>query len=266
MQSSVIRCGTVSEHELRCVQRRESIDESSPTRNMPPTERMAPTETPVTRISRSTLLLSLLLTATLAFDGVLLWKRQRYLEEAARLRKGMSTLEAKRADAILSAETDQSGLMLQLMRQQAAGDDAIHLAINTDSSSVTLESGLAQLRVFHADIGPERRVGLAPDTLQATVPRGTRTVERILSATDTFELPTWLWTDRGLAIPSQRSGPGWTGPGAIVTTGGTLLYSLPNSGPLADSSYVMPGAIRVPVADLNAIRGSLTRGMKVYFF
>ena len=233
---------------------------------MPPTERLAPTDTPMTRISRSTVLLSLLLTATLAFDGVLLWRRQRYVDEAARLRTGMSTLEAKRADAILSAETDQSGLMLQLMRQQAAGDDAIHLAINTDSSSVTLESGLAQLRVFHADIGPERRVGLAPDTLQVTVPRGTRTIERILSAKDTFELPAWLWTDRGLPVPAQRSGTGWTGPGAIVTTGGTLIYSVPTSGPLADSSYIMPGAIRVPVADLDAIRGSLTRGMKVYFF
>ena len=220
----------------------------------------------MTRISRSTLLLSVLLTGTLVFDGALLWRRQRYLDEAARLRTGMSAIEAKRADAILSAEADQSGLMIQLMRQQAAGDNAIHLAINTDSSSVALESGLAQLRVFHADIGPERRVGVSPDTVHVTVPRGTRSIERILLATDRFELPAWLWTDRGLPIPAQRSEAGWTGPGAIVTTGGTLIYSTPASGPLADSSYIMPGAIRLPVADLNAIRGSLARGMKVYFF
>ena len=267
MRSSVLGCGPVNVHELRCGrQHNPTNDESSPALNMPPTDHSHSKAETVTRISRSSLLLVLLLGATLVVDGVLLWRRQRYLDEAARLRVGMSALESKRADAILSAEADQSGLMLQLLRQQAAGDDAIHLAINTDSSSVALESGLAQLRVFHVDIGPERRVGVAADTLRVTVPRGTRSVENILSSTDTFELPAWLWTDRGMPIPAERRGVGWTGPGAIVTSGGTLIYSIPTSGPLADSSYVMPGAIRVAVADLEAIRGSLARGMKVYFF
>jgi hypothetical protein len=152
------------------------------------------------------------------------------------------------------------------MRRQAAGDDALHLAINTDSSTIVLERGGALLRQFPARIGPERRVGVPPDTVQVSVPRGTRTIEKLLGAADAFELPAWLWTDRGLPIPPNRAVAGWAGPDAIVTTGGTLIYALPSAGPLADSSYVMPGAIRAPAADLAAIRANLTRGTKVYFF
>jgi hypothetical protein len=51
-----------------------------------------------------------------------------------------------------------------------------------------------------------------------------------------------------------------------VLSGGTLLYALPASGPLADSTYVMPGAIRLAVDDLRAIRENLSTGTRVYFF
>jgi hypothetical protein len=51
-----------------------------------------------------------------------------------------------------------------------------------------------------------------------------------------------------------------------VTTGGTLLYAVPGSGPLADSSYVMPGSVRLDAGDLRAIRENLTPGTRVYFY
>ncbi len=51
-----------------------------------------------------------------------------------------------------------------------------------------------------------------------------------------------------------------------MTSGGTLIYALPKTGPLADSTYVMPGSIRVPAADLAAIRENLSSGMRVYFY
>lgn len=51
-----------------------------------------------------------------------------------------------------------------------------------------------------------------------------------------------------------------------MTSGGTLLYALPAEGPLSDSSYVMPGTIRLEAADLKAIRENITLGMRVYFF
>lgn len=218
------------------------------------------------RIRRRTIAALVLLVIVLVVDGVLVWRRSRYVEETARLRAGMSDLDRKRADAIIEAQRDESGLMLELMRRQASGDDALHLAVSTDSSFVALDRGMARLRVARAQFGPEQRVGTLPDTVRIVVPRGKRAIERLLGATDAYALPRWVWTDRGQAVPTDRSVPGWTGPNAIVTTGGTLIYSLPSTGPLADSSYVMPGTVRVSAVDLAAIRESLTRGMSVYFY
>lgn len=215
---------------------------------------------------RRTILLAVVLLATIVVDGVLLQRRQRYVVETARLRGDMTVLERQKADAIVDAHAGEAGLMLELMRRQAAGDDALHLAINTDSSYVLLERDGAILRRFDARIGRGRRVGVPPDTLQVSTPLGTRSVERLVAVTDAFELPPWIWTDRGLPIPAQRAEPGWTGPDAVVTTGGTLIYAVPAFGPLADSSYVMPGSVRVAPSDLVAIRANLTRGTKVYFY
>jgi len=218
------------------------------------------------RIRRRTLLLALLLVAIGLLDGLLLLRRARYRDESARLRAGMSTLERTRADAIVSAQADRAELMLELMRRQAEGDDGLHLAISADSSYMALDRGPARLRRMTVEIGPERRVGVAPDTLHVAVPRGVRAVQQLLTARDRYELPAWVWVDRGFPVPTARADSGWVGRGAIVTTGGTLIYSLPTSGPLADSTYVMPGSIRVPAGDLAAIRENLSSGMRVYFF
>ncbi len=218
------------------------------------------------RVRRRTLFLVLLLVAIGLLDGFLLLRRARYRAESERLRAGMSEIERTRTDAIVSAQADRAELMLQLMRRQAEGDDALHLAISTDSSYVALDRGPARLREMRAEIGPERRVGVAPDTLHVAIPRGMRAVQQLLPSTATYELPAWLWADRGLPVPEQRADTGWVGADAIVTSGGTLIYSLPKTGPLADSTYVMPGSIRVPAADLAAIRENLSTGMRVYFY
>ena len=218
------------------------------------------------RVRRRTLLLVLLLLAIGLFDGFLLLRRSRYREESARLRAGMSTLERARADAIVAAQADRAVLMLELMRRQAVGDDGLHLAISTDSSYLALDRGSARLRQFSVEIGPARRVGVAPDTVHVAIPRGVRAVQRLLTASDRYELPAWVWVDRGLPVPAVRADTGWVGRGAIVTTGGTLIYSLPTAGPLAESSYVLPGSLRVPAGDLAAIRENLFSGMRVYFF
>jgi hypothetical protein len=217
------------------------------------------------RVRRRTLLLTLVLGALGLLDGFLLVRQERYRAETERLRTGMTVLERKRADAILAADTSRASLMMEIMRRQAQGDDAVHLAVNTDSGYVALDRGGARLRTMSARIGPERRVAVATDTAQVVVPRGLRTVERVLASTDVYPLPAWVWADRGLPVPTANE-PGWTGEHAIVTTGGTLLYTLPTRGPLADSSYVMPGAVRLNAADLQAIRENLTPGTRIYFY
>lgn len=218
------------------------------------------------RLRRRTVAAIVLLGIVLAVDGLLVWRRGHYRAETARLRAGMTDMERRRTDAILTAEADESGLMLELMRRQAAGDDRLHLAVSAESSFVALDRGAARLRVMPATMGPEQRIGTPPDTSHIAAPRGSRTIERLLAADDAYPLPSWVWGARGQPVPEDRATPGLLGANAIVTTGGTVIYAMPQTGPLADSSFVMPGAVRIRAEDLAAIRENLTRGMTVYFY
>ena len=53
---------------------------------------------------------------------------------------------------------------------------------------------------------------------------------------------------------------------AILLNGGTVLYAMPSAGPLNDSSYVLPGSVRLRAEDLRAIKPNLETGMRVYFY
>ena len=114
--------------------------------------------------------------------------------------------------------------------------------------------------------GAEKTVGTAPDTVRMAVPRGARTVERIINGSDSWEVPNWVFTDRGLPVPERRSVKGALGPAAIILNGGTVIYSTPSDGPLADSTYVMPGSVRASAADMRAVAPNLKPGMKIYFY
>lgn len=212
------------------------------------------------------ILLACVLLGLGGIEAFLFYKRSRYQNETARLRADMSAIERQRADAIIADEADRIDLMIQLIKRQAIGDDALHLAVSAESSYVALERGDVRLRVMPARFGPAQRVGIPPDTIQVTVPQGMRRVEQTVTEKDVFELPRWVWIDRQLPIPDNRGEPGWLGPDAIVTSGGTVLYAIPTAGPLSDSSYVMPGAVQLAKADLVAIRESITPGMRVYFY
>jgi hypothetical protein len=58
---------------------------------------------------------------------------------------------------------------------------------------------------------------------------------------------------------------GALGPLAIILDSGAVLYSRPTVGPLNDAAYVLPGSVRVEVADFAALRESLAPGVSVYF-
>jgi len=45
-----------------------------------------------------------------------------------------------------------------------------------------------------------------------------------------------------------------------------VIYALPDSGILADSAYVLPGAVRLSRRDLRAIAPIITPGLSVYFY
>jgi hypothetical protein len=177
----------------------------------------------------------------------------------------MADVERKRTDAILAQNENRLKVMVELFKRQAKVDPTLHLTVSLDSSVMYLQREGALLREMPITVGPERRVGTPPDTVHIAAPRGKRTVERLLDESDAWEVPAWVYSDRGLAVGEAHL-KGALGPAAIVLDGGTVIYSLPSVGPLNDSSYVLPGAIRVRANDLKAISANLRPGVAVYFY
>ena len=206
------------------------------------------------------------LAAFLTIDVWLVRKRVRYRNEIERLRAEMTGLERSRTDAILARDENRLRLALELIRRQARIDKDLHLSVTVDSGVMFLEREGAHLREMPIQIGPERTVGAAPDTVRMVSPRGARTIERILDENGTWEVPAWVYADRGLQPSPERTIKGALGPAAIVLSGGTVIYSMPSAGPLNDSSYVLPGSVRARAADLKAILPNLQNGMTVYFY
>jgi hypothetical protein len=211
----------------------------------------------------STLTLAVILFG--ALDVFLVMRYQRYQKETRELRAAMTDVERRRTDEILAQNENRLKVMVELFRRQAKVDPALHLSVSLDSSVMYLQREGALLREMPITVGPERRVGTAPDTVHIAAPRGKRTVEAVLGESDVWEVPAWVYADRGIPVGETRL-EGALGPAAIRLDGGTVIYSLPSVGPLNDSSYVLPGAIRVRASDLKAIVPNLRPGVAVYFY
>jgi hypothetical protein len=98
------------------------------------------------------------------------------------------------------------------------------------------------------------------------MPRGPFVVQRVLGPADPWPVPRWVYTDRRLAVPADSMVAGALGPVAILLEGGAVIYSQPTAGPLKDSAYVLPGAVRANAEDLRAIVPNLTPGTPVYVY
>jgi len=206
------------------------------------------------------------LVAMLAIDGWLVYQHRRYSRETERLRAGMNDMERRKADMVMANEQSRMRVTLELMRRQANIDKELHLSVAVDSGVMYLEREGALLREMPIEVGREKRVGRPPDTIHIAAPRGARTVERVLGGRDRWEVPRWVFIDRNVPVPDDRGVPGVLGPGAIVLSGGAVIYAPPKEGLLSDSAYVLPGAIRARAQDLRAIAPNLTPGMSVYLY
>ena len=202
----------------------------------------------------------------LAIDGWLIYKRVKYQREITRLRAGMTSVERHRLDVELASAERKVQMIVELARRQALGDVNLHLSVAVDSGMMHLAREGAVLRDMRVVVGPERLVGTPPDTVQMVAPRGTRTIERVLEGNASWEVPRWVYADRGVAVPEDRTLRGALGPAALLLNGGTVVYTMPTVGPLNDSSYVMPGSIRARTEDLSAVLPNLKPGMTVYFY
>lgn len=209
-----------------------------------------------------------LIVACCVLDGFLMHQRTLYQDETGRLRAGMGEAERQRADAILSSREKRKQMMMDLVKRQAQWSNELHLAISVDSGRMYLERQGAVLREIPIRLGPDRRIGTARDTVHLSIPRGTRTVQAVLSDSDSWQVPGWVYTDRGFTPPppARRMIMKALGPVGIVLDGGTVIYSLPADGPLGDTAYTMPGSVRARAEDLDAIAPNVTKGMVAYFY
>ena len=199
-------------------------------------------------------------------DAFVASRRRTYQAEIARLRQAMTLLERQRADQIVSQERSKLRLALALLKRQAKLEKALHLSVSVDSAAMYLERDGALLREMPVEVGPEKRIGIAPDTVRLAPPLGVRRVARVLGETDVWQAPAWVYVDRGFPVPADRNVMGGLGPAAVLLDGGAVIYALPASGPLSDSAYVLPGAVRVRAQDLRAVIPNLAPGMRIYFY
>lgn len=216
------------------------------------------------RKSRNAIFVIVLL--ALVADVVLAARYLRYRDETRRLRAGMTRAQLARADAVLDAEQHRWRIEFELIRRQARGDKQLHLAVNVDSGHMILERDGVVLREIPVRLGQERFRGPQGDSIISVQSLGQRTVVRMLDANDSWDVPADVFRDRGVEIPGDRRIAGALGRDAILLTAGTVIYAVPAKGPLADSSYVLPGSVQVSAADLEALSASIRRGMSVYFY
>lgn len=216
------------------------------------------------RRGRNAVFLIILLAAVA--NTILAARYFRYREETGRLRAGMTKAQLQRTDAVVTAERHRLRVEWELIRRQARGDKQLHLAVNVDSNRMILERDGIVLREMHIRLGPERFRGAAGDTVITVQSLGQRTVQRVLKQGDSWEVPRTVFDDRGLPLPENRRVRSALGDNAIVLTAGTVVYAVPESGPLADTAYVLPGSVQVAEADLKALSASIRPGMSVYFY
>jgi hypothetical protein len=205
------------------------------------------------------------LAGLVALDTWLLYKRWRYSREIAQIRSNLSDVERERADSILTVNANRTRLQVALVRRDAALEDDLNLAVSIEKGRLYLQREGAQLREIPVRLGPEKSIGGGPGDVKLAVPRGRFTIAKIVDGSYRWRAPGWLMAERGQPA-AARDFEGGLGPVAIILNGGTVIYSDPESGPLKDPSYVMPGAVRAGTADLQAIAEALDVGMPVYFY
>jgi hypothetical protein len=205
------------------------------------------------------------LVAFLALDAFLIFKALQYRRQIREDRASMTATERERADALVASQAGRAELQQALVAQQAVKEKGLNLSVSLDEGTMDLQREGAQLRGARVQIGPEVTVGQAPGARKITPPLGRRQVVAVVDGSYAWDVPAWVWTQRGQTPPASRRIPGALGELAVLLDDGTVIYSRPKVGPLADDSYVLPGGVRADADDLQAIRPNLGPGIPVYF-
>ena len=194
-----------------------------------------------------------------------------YQTDAARLDAQMSETERQTRDRILDSRARRSELAVALLsrevRLRSMDQKGLHLAIDTEGSTLALRHGAATLREVPLRVGPDSVVR-APDgrTWRLIRALGERHLQE-REVSPTVEIPEWVYIGRGEPVPpvEERRVEGALGRYVLRLDDGTEIYSAPESGPFAEGA-VKPAAFEAAEEDLRAIFDAVRADAPVYIY
>lgn len=213
------------------------------------------------------------LTLVLFFLGAAAWVATRipqYREEAARLNEQMTAAERAARDKVLESKARRSELAVALLQREVRikqlQQKRIHLAIDTQDSTMKLMHGPAVLRQAKVVIGPDSVIR-APDgrTWRFVTAMGERKLKEKQSS-PVYTVPEWVYIGRGEPVPpeGERRLKGGLGNWVLLLDDGTEIYSEPQSGPLKGAAK--PGGFMVRGQDLAAIFDAIREDTPVFIY
>ncbi|MCU0623121.1 MAG: hypothetical protein MUF53_04565 [Gemmatimonadaceae bacterium] len=213
---------------------------------------------PLSSAARTGLVIVLVLGAGVAALGARAFDLAR-TTTAARRAAGSARASADSLAAHILATREQA--LVARLRAQARAMPGLLLAVALDSGEATLFRDGLPLRRMPV----EQFAGPSPEGAPA-VERGEYAVGRVAGARDSVEVPAWAWSARAQPVPEVRRLRGGFGPVLVELVNGPSLYAVHTEGPLADSAFVLPGALRFRAKDLQAIKPNLAVGTPIYIY
>lgn len=214
-------------------------------------------------------MVSLVLLFTVA-SGIVAARIPEYRRQAGEIDGKMSQAERGTRDRILHSEAKRSDLALALfqreLRVREMEQEGLHLAIDTQDSTLYLRQANATLRSARIRIGADSVVH-APDGRSWRFVRALG--ERRLQDKEkdpVYVVPEWVYVSRGEPVPTEaeRQIPGGLGVFVLRLDDGTEIYSPPEAGPF--QGPVKPAAFLVDEAELGAIFDAVQPETPVFIY
>jgi hypothetical protein len=193
-----------------------------------------------------------------------------YARQMAMMDGRLDDAERETRDRILHSRTRRSELALALLQRElrlkALEEQEIHLALNTEDSTLSLRHGAATLRQIPIAVGGDSIVRAADGrTWRFVRALGERHLQE-KENNPTVTIPEWVYISRGEAVPpeQERRIDGGAGRYVLRLDDGTEIYSRPDEGPLATG--VKPGSFMAEEEELQTIYDALEIDTPVYIY
>ena len=214
-----------------------------------------------------TAVILLLLTASVVVAS----RIPQYRSQANEFDQAMTETERETRDRILNSEARRSELAVALLQRElrlsALEERSIHLALDTDSSTLSLRHGPATLRQIRVTVGPDSTV-TSPEgkTWRLVQALGERHLKEKVT-NPTLTVPEWVYVSRGQPVPpeAERQVEGGLGSHVLRLDDGTEIHTRPEAGPFAEGAR--PGAFIVESErDMRAMFDALQLDTPVYIY